>query len=192
MSPSAEQAEAPAAEAIVPAQVLQDGEVVLLAVKPSGWFVLLISWPVLFLSAAVAVGAYVAGPTAGAAGPAVIFFCAGAALLRLMIACFQWLAQVYVLTDKRVMRIRGMLKVEVLQCPLRQIERTELTAARGERFFSLATLLFHVEQPDVDASETAWLDLARPEEVKRVVDEAIHRARLSGRRKAPTAPEPEE
>ncbi|MFW6132325.1 MAG: PH domain-containing protein [Planctomycetota bacterium] len=177
MSPSAEQAEAaPAAEALVPARLLDDGEAVLLAVKPSGWFVLLASWPVVLVAAALGVAVYFAEGVLPAAHPAAMLVCTAAALLRLVLACLQWLGRVYVLTDKRILRIRGIARLDVVQCPLHKIDRTDLVATRGERFFALGTLTFLAEGLSADAS--AWVNLARPHDVKAVVDEAIHRGRL--------------
>lgn len=177
MSPTAESANAAPAEAIVPERVLQDGEVILLAVKPSGWFVVLSSWPVLAAAGLVALATFTAGRAIGAAGaaPAIYLFCLGAALLRLLAACFQWLVRVYVLTDKRIMRLRGVARVDVFQCPLRQVRRTELTASGGERLFGLGSLLFDVE--DADPRGSAWENLSRPTEVREAVEEAIRRAR---------------
>lgn len=57
MTPSADSASAPARiKTIAPEALglLDDGELILLAVKPSGWFLLLSSWPVLVAAAAVA------------------------------------------------------------------------------------------------------------------------------------------
>ncbi len=52
------EAEAPATvEPFVPAELLDDGEAIILAVKPSGWFVVLTSWPVLVSCAGVAAAA---------------------------------------------------------------------------------------------------------------------------------------
>ncbi|MHC4982163.1 MAG: PH domain-containing protein [Planctomycetota bacterium] len=183
MSPPSESANATPAKTLVPGDVLRDDEVMLLAIKPSGWFVVLVSWPVLILAALIAAATQIAGTVfgAGVPWPELCLLCLAAGLLRLVVASFQWLGRVYVLTDKRLMRIRGVLRVDVYQCPLRQVTRTALEATRGERLLGLASLFF--EADDLDAREAAWTNLARPEEVRRVVDEAIRRARFSARRK---------
>jgi len=177
VSPSADSANSVSARTIVPAEVLGDDEVVLLAVKPSGWFVLLASWPVLICAAVVAA---VAGLAQGAvrmglAAEGVYLLCLAVGLLRIVVASFQWLGRVYVLTDRRLMRIRGVIKVDVFQCLLRQVTQTSLSATRGERLFGLGSLLFAAE--GADPGEAAWINLARPEEVRKTVDEAIRRAR---------------
>ncbi|HUS48205.1 MAG TPA: PH domain-containing protein [Phycisphaerae bacterium] len=178
MTPSAESADAVSAKTFVPAEVLRDDEVILLAVKPSGWFVVLTSWSVLVAAGLVAAVARVAGSALGpaAAGSGLYLLCLAAAMLRLVVGCFQWLGRVYVLTDKRVMRIRGVIKVDVVQCALKQVTRTALTATRGEKIFGLGSLFFEVE--GVEACEAGWINISRPEEVRRVVEEAIRRSRL--------------
>ncbi|MBS3734367.1 MAG: hypothetical protein KGY99_05515 [Phycisphaerae bacterium] len=186
MNPSTAQGEAaPAAEALVPSRLLDDGEAVILAIKPSGWFVLLASWPAVVLAGLLAAGVSFAGGSLGVAQPAAVLACAAAALLRLVVACLQWLARIYVLTDKRVMRIRGVLRVDVVQCALKNIDRTELIAGRGERFFALGTLVFDAE--NLEPAEAAWTNVARPDEVKRLVDDTIQRRRLVRRAARPDA-----
>ncbi len=175
MSPTPS-ANAAHAEPLVPDAVLDDDELVLLAVKPSAWFVALVSWPVIAAAGAVAAGAYVAGDALGSTAPPMVHaLCLAGALLRLIVASFQWLGRTYVLTDKRVMWIEGVLRVAVVQCPLRHITRTDLTATRGERVLGLATLVFEAEP--LEAGQPGWANLSRAAEVRQAVEEAIRRAR---------------
>jgi hypothetical protein len=178
MSQSADSANTVDAEALVPAQVLRDDEIVLLAVKPSGWFVLLTSWPVLLFALLIAVATHAADRAfgAGTAVSGLYLLCLAAAMIRIVVASFQWLGRAYVLTDRRLMRIRGVIRVDVFQCPLRQVAQTALTATRGEKALGLASLLFQAE--GIDTSQAAWLNLSRPEEIRQAVEEAIRRARL--------------
>ena len=74
----------------------------------------------------------------------------------------------------RIIRLRGVLRADVFQCPLRRIAETNLAASLGERVFSVGSLWFNV--PDSKAQETAWLHIAQPNEVHEVVREAIRRA----------------
>ena len=61
MSPEAEPASPiAAAQQAVPQSLLQDGEVILLAVKPSPWWVVLHAWPVLAVLGLVGLGGYLA------------------------------------------------------------------------------------------------------------------------------------
>ena len=49
------------AEAAVAERLLRDGEIIILAVKPSRWFVLLVTWPVLWGAALAGLVAVWAG-----------------------------------------------------------------------------------------------------------------------------------
>ena len=190
MTPSADSATIAAEEAIVPADLLEDGELILLAVKPSGWFVLLVSWPVLAAAGVVTAAAYLAHgvlPTT-ALQHLVLLICIAAGCLRVVLACFQWLGQLYVLTDRRVIRIRGVIHVDLLACPLKQVRQVVLTAAILERPLHLGSLYFEVsrQHPEdqhngADASgdpaDANWTHIAHAAEIHEIVLNAIRRAR---------------
>jgi hypothetical protein len=179
MSPSAEPAHLAAdAATVVPAEHLQDGEVVILAVKPSRWFALLVSWPWIVLAGIVAVATWLAGGALAASHTArlVVLACCAVACTRVTVACFQWLGRLYVLTDRRVLRFRGIFREEVYGCPLRHLLHVHLSATLPERALGVGSLLFQGDDR-APAGEGHWLHLARPQEVLRLVEEARHRAR---------------
>ena len=176
MTPSAEPA-APAADAIVPPKILEGGEVVILAIKPSGWSVALHSWPVL-LAAAVVPGAALAVKLAMdivVPQQLLVLICCAAALLRVGVAGFQWLGHLYVLTNRRVLRIRGVLRADLLACPLQKIRKTSLAADTAQRLVAVGSLVFAAGQEQMPAM--VWRHIARPDEVLQVVNDAIRRAR---------------
>ena len=177
MTPSSDPASTATEEAIFPADLLDDGEVVLLAVKPSGWFVLLISLPVLVGAVLVATGVYVADEVLHMAGPqpTVLLICLAVGCLRLVIACFQWLGCLYVLTSKRIMCIRGVVRTDVLAFPLKKIAQVFVTAGSLERTLQLGSLEFEISG-NLD-SQSRWSCLANPTEVYQAVLDAIHRTR---------------
>lgn len=156
---------------------LQDGEAIILAVKPSRWFVLLASWPVVLLALMVAGATWAAGEFYGAKEDPrlVVLVCSGVACTRVTIACFQWHARLYILTDRRVLRIRGILREDVYQCPLKDIRDLRLVVTLPERPLGVGTLLFQRDKPD--NNEGDWFHLARPAEVERAVREALSRTR---------------
>jgi len=178
MSPSAEPAMSAAFEALMPIEQLQDGEAVILAVKPSRWFVLLGSWPWLALAAIVAGWAYLAAGRGS--GPIdekmVALVCSAVACSRVTVGCFQWQGRWYVLTNRRVLRFRGVFRQDVDQCALKDIGEVYLTATLPERLVSVGSLWF--EQPaEKDGQAAGWQHLAQPREVRQAVVEAWRRAR---------------
>lgn len=176
MSPSAEPANPPAeAEAVVPAKLLEDGEVVILAVKPSLWYVLLASWPVVVLAALVAGVSYAAAELFAAAINLhlVLLGCAAVACTGVTVASFQWQGRLYVLTNRRTIRLRGVFRPQVSQCLLRHIRRTHVSATLTERMVGVGTLLFEAEKEA--CGDHHWVNLARPAEVQRIVEETLRR-----------------
>lgn len=165
-----------AAEPLVPAGVLKDGETILLAIKPSGWFVLMVSWPVLALVGLVAAAVYLACEHLGLNIPQspVIFLCLTAACVRIMVACMQWLGRMYILTDRRIMRVRGVMRTDVVSWALKDVRSLSLSAGRFDQLLGIASLL--VVAGKDDTPQPAWTYLARPIEVHRIVSEAAHRA----------------
>jgi hypothetical protein len=179
MSPAIEPAGlAASAEAIRAAFHLEDGEVVLLAVKPSRWFVLLVSWPVVLAAAAITAGAYVlAGSVDWEVNTrAVGLVCTAAACTRVTFACLQWLGRQYILTNRRVMRLRGAFHEELTQCRLKDLVSVHLAISSPEHLLGTGSVLF--ERADQrPAGDLHWIHLADPKEVHRAVCEAWTRAR---------------
>jgi len=179
MNPSAEPAQLPAhVVALVPADRIEDGEIILLAVKPSLWFVVLTSWPVLVMAGVVAGATCVAQRAFDARvnTDVTALICAAVACTRLTLACFQWQGRLYVLTDRRVMRLRGMFHVDCYQCPLKSIAGIRLASSAPERAAGVANLLFDRDDGK-DIPDGHWTVLAEPKQVFQTVSEAWRRTR---------------
>jgi hypothetical protein len=157
---------------ILPSHLLDGGEVVVFAIKPSAWFVLLVSlrWMAVAIVLASLAGTEVVAPAYSAYVLNVAILVAGA---RLGWATIEWVSRLYVLTNRRVMSIRGVSKVEMFACHLDRIQNTYLTLSVTERLARVGTVIF---QTDVDQGETgSWQCVARPLEVEEKLREAIRR-----------------
>lgn len=158
----------------VPPQLLDGGETVFFAVKPSAWFVLIVS--ARWLAAAVVLGvlSYTVIPThyATYAFQAAVLL----AVVRLSWATFEWVARIYLLTNRRVMSIRGVMSAEIYAAPLHTIERAEVFATPGERLFRVGSVVFESET----MGRGAWEIVARPVEMHERLQHAIRRARGGG------------
>jgi hypothetical protein len=179
MTPSAEPtSKVQAPGYLVPANLLGDNEIIVLAIKPSGWFVLTCSLPVIAAAAVVAAGAYLVG-LYRPYGPeqAILSFCAAAALARAVVACWQWVGRTYVLTNHRIICVRGLVNVNVTGAALVEIRRVVMSAAVPERLFGVASLFC---LGDFDSNPAvAWNTVSDPQEVQQIIDKAIRRARRS-------------
>lgn len=167
---------------VVPSHLLDGGEVVHFAIKPSPWFVLLVSvrWVLTGIALAVVASVEIVPiPTTyrwylWQLG----FLLAGA---RLCWGLLEWVSRLYVLTNRRVMRLRGILNVELFECALDRIQNTYLTLSLPERFLRVGTVTFQTAAGGEGGSGTGrWLMVARPLEVHEKLRQAISRAQNRG------------
>ena len=160
--------------AAVPRDLLDDGEVVVLAIKPSLWSVLFNSFQ-WFCAAGVVIALdwWFGGVLSAAVRVPVIQIAVAVAALRLGMAVMQWVSQAYVLTNRRVMRIRGVFRADVFACPLVQIIGSQVTAGPHEALTRLGTIRFNTGHTTGDGS---WYHVARPDEVHAEIRRALERA----------------
>ncbi|MCB9856086.1 MAG: PH domain-containing protein [Phycisphaerales bacterium] len=158
----------------VPAQLLDGGETVYFAVKPSAWFVLIVSARWLAAAFVLGVLSYTVIPSQYSwyASQAAILMAAG----RLSWATFEWVARIYVLTNRRVMRIRGVMSADIFAAPLHTIERADVFATPGERALRVGSVGFE----SATMGRGAWEIVARPVEMHERLQHAIRRARGGG------------
>jgi hypothetical protein len=171
------QAHAPALaqEGAVARQFLEGGEVIHLAIRPSLWFVPLVSAPLVVAAAFPAIVAHLAGPRVGLSVPpyALVLLWAMAAMTRLFAGSLQWLGRLYVLTNRRLITVRGVARFRVHQCPLAKVGGVGLAATGAERVLGLGTLCFDV--PPGAEAVGPWVNLARPAGVRHEIEQAIRR-----------------
>lgn len=166
----------------VPAQLLQGGEVVILAIKPSVWYIVLVSWPVLATAVLLPLLMMVAMRTFNVAGQVLLgtasSLCTLAAILRIGLAIYQWTGRLYVLTNLRIMRIRGLAHMDVFDCPLIKIAKVLPSQMMIEKPLELGSLLFELRgetDQAAAAQEHSWNHIARLNEVYSIVSETIRR-----------------
>ena len=182
MSGAGDSAQPAIEAAMVPARLLNDGEIVILAIKPHPYFVLLGSWPVIAVCALVAAGAYFAGTGAGRFPTgSVITFAALGATVRVLAAALQWLGRLYVLTNRRLLWVYGTIRLTVTQCPLEQVRQCRVAQSAGERALGLGTILFTISP---NCGGGGWMNVNQPH----VVQKAVESARKAIGHRPPTPP----
>lgn len=165
-----------AAKAVpLPLELLDGGELVILAIKPSLWFVLFDSMKWLAACAVVLLGAALAGGrlewvsyAALAEGTVLVVAC------RLGVAVLRWVSRFYVLTNRRILRLHGVLKAHVLDLPLTDVLNTRVTRSWPERWAAVGTLRFACQQ--AERHDPTWHNIAEPDAVHAQVRRAIERA----------------
>lgn len=163
-------------ESSLPAGTIDDDEIIILLLRPSLLYVGLSSLASLTIIAVVTLTLALMAiritwmpwsePAAYALGVV-------AAAGRVLWQCVEWWGLVYVLTDRRVMRRSGVLRVTVFDAPLRNIQHTSVFQPLRERLFALGSIGFATTGSDV--FDAFWVMIRQPFAVHKVVAETIER-----------------
>jgi hypothetical protein len=154
---------------------LDGDELIQLSIKPSLWYIPLTSANILMLVAVLGVAcalAMRAGATPVTVMPFQILACLAA--VRIGVAMLQWASRLYVLTNRRVLRFEGVLKVSVAECRLKQIGGVDVRPSWLGRGIRLGSI--HMRPADEDARAIVWADVARPQEIHELLVRAIRKA----------------
>ncbi len=163
------------ATTILPADLLQGDEIIILLLKPSPWYILLASLEALgVLAGVVCVAIWLTqqfDQPSGAQGLVLLGVSLG--MIRIAWQALQWIGAVYVLTDRRVIRVRNFFRPEVFQTELKKLQHTDLIFSVRERLFGLGTIALATAGTGVP--EAYWLMIRRPLAVHRKIVQAINR-----------------
>jgi hypothetical protein len=167
--------------ALLARHIVRDGEVVILVLKPSFWFILLSSLRFIATVAIFAMGAITLEGRYNREWfylEAAIFLVAG----RIMFSVLQWMGRMYVLTDMRVIRLSGVFKLEIFDCALRKVARTQITTSLKERLCGTGSIEIIPAADPHDAAPAAgtWQTIRRPREVHDLIVSTINKAKHHG------------
>jgi len=164
-----------AAVDVVPPHLLDGGEIVILAIKPSLWFIIFSSARWLAAVLLIIITSKWLGEWIRPLNSLQII--QGALVLaaaRLAFGVLQWVSRLYVLTNRRIMRLTGIINIDLFECPLTKIQNTYLTLAWYERITRLGTISFATA--GTGGVEASWANANNPLELHERVRSAIHRA----------------
>ena len=163
--------------ALLTRHILRDGEVVLLILKPSLWFVVLASmrFAGVVLIGVIAAKLWLKPPVAAVRVAELGAFLIAA---RLMWAVLQWMGRLYVLTDLRVLRLSGVFNVDVFDCALRKVAHARLHRSFRERLLRLGSI--EIVPLDDGCPAGDWRTIKRPERVLETIEDTIRRAKQGG------------
>ena len=175
VAPAAEAPPVTTAKTAAKLELLDGDEIIQLSIKPSLWLIPLVSVNLLALIVAAAVALAVAmraGYLPETAAPFQIL--AGLAGLRLAVATLQWGSRLYVLTNRRVMRFRGVLTVDVAECRLTKISQVDLHIPAYGRALRLGSI--RLRSAEAPAASLDWDDVARPHHIHETLVRAVRKA----------------
>jgi hypothetical protein len=164
-------------QALLTAHILSDGEIVLLLLKPSPWFIVFTS---LKFSAAVIICAIAAKLSqdkvriGGIAQTATLLISG-----RVMWSTLQWMGRYYILTDLRILRVGGVFRVEIFACGLRKVARTRVLRTLKDTLVNIGQI--EIIPQDEQLPIGVWQSVPRPRLVQEQIIAAIRKARHSGR-----------
>lgn len=160
-----------------PGTVIDGGEIVILAVKPSLWRPVFASAPwlvtALFL-AAVLTGTGRSIPGLSMLATVQVVLLGG--LIRLAWAVAQWMPRWHVLTNRRILDIKGVRAPIVTSLPLIRIRNTYVRRSLPEHVAGVGSILFVAGQPDSEPVSHLWRTIAEPDEVHAKIRRAIESA----------------
>ena len=156
-------------------ELLDGDEIIQLSIKPSLWYIALVSAGWLFaVGVLVVVLAIGMQPTWTREGLIAIQVLIGVAALRVGVAMLQWASRLYVLTNRRVMRFKGVFNVDVLERRLVQISAVDLHVRWCDRALRLGSI--HMPTAEDPRPPVIWDDVARPHEIHEILERAIRKA----------------
>ena len=169
--------------AALPGGVIDGGEIVILAIKPSMWRPLFDSAPWLVACwGLAAVLTWLSHPIPGLSIllTAQILLLIG--LARLGVAVVRWVPTWYVLTNRRILDIQGVRSPRIWSCLLTETRHTSVTETPGERLAGLGTISFVADSSNDRPHQ--WHAIAKPHEVhakvRRAIENAIDQHGLGG------------
>jgi hypothetical protein len=160
---------------LLAAHILRDGELVILILRPSLWFILLSG--IRFIAGVLILMTIARVETLRTNAAVHIYMELGIFAIagRLMWAIVQWMGQLYVLTDMRVLVLSGVFHIHVFDCPLRKIARTRVLRAAHERLLMVGSI--EIIPQDNDYPFGQWQTVDQPDAVNRQIVATISRAK---------------
>lgn len=159
----------------LPAELIRDDEIILLMLRPSMWYILLSCTTSLALIAIASLALAWLSSLPWATWTDFHAIELGLALiaLRLSWQTLEWWNQLYVLTDRRVIRRAGVLRLYIFECSLNRIQHTIVVRGVLERLCGLGTIGFATAGSDT--FDAFWVMIRHPFRVHRMVVDAIRK-----------------
>jgi hypothetical protein len=156
-------------------ELVHDNEIVLLLIRPSLWSIVLASFgSLVFIGLITFMLAWMTRLSWVGWSDTLAFAFGGLLMIiRLGWQTLEWYSRLYILTDRRVIRRMGVLRVVVFETQLKNIQHTSVFRSLRERMFGLGSIGFATAGSDV--FEAYWMMIDHPFKVHRTVVRAIEK-----------------
>ncbi len=158
-------------KSILPDGLLNDGEKVILSLKPSGWLIYFLTWRWFFWVGIASLILAVWGPNLKIRSEIFIIGIWLLAGFRFGLAVLQWTGLSYVLTERRIIRTRGVFNIDILQCDLNRIQHTQLYFPLAERILGLGSI--GIATAGTGNIELYWITIQQPLEINQIINNTI-------------------
>ena len=160
-----------------PTKKLNDGEQFMLDVHPHWWFY---GPAALFLMGSLVVTTFLLGKVSGFLETVVRYL--GVATIIVAAALFivqavKWRTTYFVVTNHRLIDRQGVVARSGVEIPIKSVDNVNFSQSLFERFLGVGKIL--IESGGKEGQQVIPF-VARPEDVQKVIHEAIHRARGAG------------
>ncbi len=161
--------------AALPGGVIDGGEIIVLAIKPSMWRPLFDSAPWIVTCCMLAIiltwlGTPIAGFSLFSTAQILLLL----AFARLGLAVVRWIPTWHVLTNRRIIDVKGIRTPRISACLLVDVRNTYLQVLSADKLARLGTITFVTSK--TDRVSHVWQSIARPEEVHAKIRRAIEGA----------------
>jgi uncharacterized membrane protein YdbT with pleckstrin-like domain len=156
-------------------ELLDGDEIIELSIKPSLWLIAIASIRLVVVVSVVATAVVIATRGGGTLVAAyVVSLAVVAALVRALVASLQWASRVYILTNRRVMRLSGVLSVTIADCQLARVGGTDLRLGSMQRLLGLGSIC--ITPAGERAQPIVWEHVARAGEIYAKLVRAVKKA----------------
>ena len=160
----------------LPHEIIDGGEIVLLAIKPSMWRPLFDSLPWVVVCGALAVfmvtvRTTLPGLSVAVSAQVVVLIAA----VRLAVAIVHWVPTWYVLTNRRILNVHGVRTPRYVTCRLADIRNTHVNISPTEKMTHTGSILFVT--CDSDKVAYIWRSIPQPDaahqRIRRAIEDAL-------------------
>jgi uncharacterized membrane protein YdbT with pleckstrin-like domain len=160
-----------------PAKKLNDGEHFMLDVHPHWWFY---GPEAIFLLGSMICTVFLVGKTSGTLGTIVVYLGVGTSIVAgamLAVEVVKWRTTYFVVTNHRLIDRQGVVARTGVEIPIKSVDNVNFKQSLFERFLGVGKIL--IESGGKEGQQVIPF-VGRPEEVQKVIHEAIQRSRGSG------------